>query len=171
LALCANFLSIPVPHLRTFAVIFCLGPSALPGCNAKELVALTTEAQAPTLRVEQALLGSSLSGGFDLAVKQGSEASGSTTVTLNDLGIRTQGGPVVLDSLPVEVSPTFPFDLAPGKSQTVRFELDDGKTIDAEAAGQLCGTGQKFEFFGAVSDSLSGDATPFASASFQVDCP
>ena len=160
-----------MPHLRTFSVIFCLGLSALAGCNAKELVALTAEAQAPTLRVEKALLGSALSGGFDLAVKQGSEASGATTVTLSNLGIRTQSGTVVLDSLPIEVSPTFPFDLEPGKSQTVRFELDDGKTVDAEAADQLCGTGLKFEFFGAVSDSLSGDATPFASASFQVDCP
>ncbi len=145
-----------------------LAAGSLTACSAEGLVALTAYVKTPALKVESATLGTVLSGGFDLELQQGKAASGATTVTLGSVGLRDSSG-VVLDDLPVSTSPGFPLEVPVGTSHSVRFDLDAADVVDAAAEARLCAT--QLYFFGSVSDSLSGNVTPFSSDSFAAECP
>jgi hypothetical protein len=142
---------------------------ALTACSAKGAVALSAYAQSPSLQVESVLLGSSLGGGFELVLQQGMAAPDATSVSLGSVGLKDGAG-VILDSLPLSVSPQFPVEVAVGGSQIVRFSLDESQLVEATTAERLCAAGAKPYFFGTVTDSASGNLTPFQSDPFVVDC-
>lgn len=104
---------------------FALACSALlPGCGDKSEVSLELSMQNANLTVTDGAFGEALTGGFDLSLALGKEASGASTVSLGSFSLRGANGMAVIDPLPVDAgSTTFPVTLSPGDTKVVNFTL------------------------------------------------
>lgn len=132
----------------------------------------------PTLSSPQAtlagsVLGSTVSGSFQLRLVLGPRASGSSTVTLGSFNITDAAGKTALvPSLSVMPSKTFPLDVPPSSDITVDVTYDIGdKTVSMMTTEALCGT-SGVTISGTINDSLQEGPTPFMSESFKpMGCP
>ncbi|HVJ17952.1 MAG TPA: hypothetical protein VM686_21175 [Polyangiaceae bacterium] len=147
-----------------FAVLFALSCSA---CGSKGAVALLSGAENPSLTVEQAALGASLSGGFELVLELGDYADEGVDVSLAGFGIY-RGDEELVSSLSLSSDVDFPVHVEPGKSQRARLSIDMTGTLDSAVADALCEGNVAYR--GGVTDA-GGKLTPAASAEFAPSCP
>jgi hypothetical protein len=131
----------------------------LPACGSKGSVSLLVEIDQPMVHVDDGI-----SGSFQLSLALGSEASGSTRVTLGNFSLQTEAGAPLIDVLNLSSTPEFPVDVAKGDTQIVSFTFDRGSVDhDAVCAG-------KVRIVGSVMDTLKGGTDPVSSALFTPDC-
>jgi hypothetical protein len=151
---------------RLYLLALC---GAAAGCGTKGAVSLNASIQNVDLRIEQVTLGTHMLGSFDLRLALGSEASGSTTVTLESFAlVRATDGSTVLSPLPAAPAPDqFPVELAKGSELVVPFQFDGQKLLDPNLRDQICA--QTVQIVGAIGDSASGDTLPLASNAFLPD--
>lgn len=136
-------------------------------CGDKGAVSLNVSVEQPTVSVQNGALGATLGGGFQLEFALGSEASGSTTVTLGSFALQTAGGVALVDPLQVDAGGTsFPLVIGKGDTQTVTFTLSSKAVITNSAA--IC-AGQ-VRIVGSVMDSLKGGTDPVQSAVITPTC-
>src|SRR5258706_8492836 len=81
---------------------------ALLGCSAKDAVSVSGDVTSPELSVTSSALAASLSGGFDVELRLGSDAPGSAEVTLMSLAL--ERGQTELHA-PLLAAPATPFPL------------------------------------------------------------
>jgi hypothetical protein len=140
-------------------------PLCLVSCGDKSAVSLTAQVDQANVTVTTAPLGSTTTGGFELKLELGSEASGPTTVTLGNFTLQTAAGSPLIDPLPVDPgSTTFPVVVNKGSSQTIMFTFSSSKgDHGAICAGQVM-------IVGSVMDSLKGGTDPLSSVPFTPSC-
>lgn len=141
-----------------------LGLSLLAACGDKSSISLSAVIAEPMLSVQDGAAGSTLSGNFQLVLTLGSEASGSTRVTLGNFSLQTEAGAPLVDVLKVQSNPEFPLDIAKGQTQTVSFSFDEN-SVDRDA---LCAG--RVRIVGSVLDSLKGGTDPLRSDLTTPDC-
>jgi hypothetical protein len=129
---------------------------------------LLAQIEDPELEVQGAALGTGLEGGFSLELELGEYAEDSATVTLGSFSI-TAGGEEVVSGLSLEAEPgsELPLTLGPGKSTTLRLNLESTETYEASVADQLCGADLTFR--GALSSN--GKPSSLESNEFSAVCP
>ncbi len=81
-----------------------------------------------------AAFGAALSGGFQLRLVLGSEASGSTRVSLGNFSLQTESGASLVDVLDVQPDTAFPLQLDKGSSKQVVFTFSEGSVDRAPCA-------------------------------------
>jgi hypothetical protein len=151
---------------RVLAALIAL--SAL-GCGSKGAVSLGANVQNPELLIEQLTLGPHLSGGFELRLELGSEATGNTSVSLESFAlVRASDQSALVAPLPAAPQGVeFPLDVPKGQTKLVSFVLDDQLVIDSAQRDSICA--EPVEIVGSVRDSLSGgESTPLRSISFTI---
>ncbi|HEV8244163.1 MAG TPA: hypothetical protein VGP93_00205 [Polyangiaceae bacterium] len=139
-------------------------------CGSKGAVSLTAHLESPALSVQQAALGTGLSGSFDLVLELGDYADQGTDVSLGSFGI-VQGSEELVSALTLSADgASFPLRIEPGKSKRATLSVGGSQTYDASVGTSLC-SGQVF-YRGAVTDSESdGKPTPVQSNPFTPSCP
>ncbi|MGC4094201.1 MAG: hypothetical protein QM756_41080 [Polyangiaceae bacterium] len=140
----------------------------LPACGDKGAIALSVEIREPSLNVESAALGTKLSGGFQLILSLGGEASGPTQVTPGTFALRNAAG-TPAPSLAMTLDQSPPIAVPVGSSKTVNATIDASKLLDASAHDALCGG--NLWFSAALSDTLGGRVTDARSLEFLPVCP
>ena len=141
-------------------------PLCLVSCGDKSAVSLSAQVNQANVTVTSTALVTTTSGGFELLLELGPEASGPTTVTLGNFALQTAAGSPLIDPLPVDPgSTTFPLVVNKGGSQTAMFSFTSSKgDHDAICAGQVI-------IVGSVMDSLKGGTDPLSSPPFTPSCP
>jgi hypothetical protein len=147
-----------------YAVLLALLSSA---CGSKGAVSLVASAENSSLTVEQAALGASLSGGFDLMLELGDYADEGEDVSPAGFGLY-RGDEAIVSSLPLSSDVDFPLRVEPGKSRRARLSIDMSGTLDGAVADALCSGSVHYR--GGVTDA-GGKLTPAASAEFSPSCP
>ncbi|MCB9589980.1 MAG: hypothetical protein H6718_31490 [Polyangiaceae bacterium] len=142
------------------------------GCGSKDSVALSAWISDAQLGVQSGTLGDRLSGSFVLNLELGPEASGSTTVTLEDFALAPAGGTEdLVPAFAPEPSESFPLTLSAGDKKQITMTIPDGDTLSDTQTGALCAG--DIEIRASVRDSLGDDAiTSVRSAALSVaGCP
>ena len=147
-----------------FSTAFLLLPVLLAACGSKGSVSLVVDIEQPTVSVADGAAGTSLSGGFQLAMALGPEAPGSTRVTLGNFSLQTEAGRPVIEVLNLSSTPEFPIDLGKGDSRSASFTFDE-ESVDRAA---LCAG--KVRIIGSVMDTLKGGTDPVRSDLFAPNC-
>jgi hypothetical protein len=151
-----------VPNRRLSLLIACA--AAALGCGSKSSVALSARIQSAELAVEQLTLGTRLTGGFELYLEVGPEASGGTEVSLESFALVRASDELSLVA-PLLAGPqgaAFPLEVAKGQKKIVSFALDEGDLLAPAARGEICA--EPVKIVGAVRDTLGGgDTTPLQS--------
>ncbi len=143
---------------------------ALPiaGCGSNSSVSLLAQIEDPELEVQSAALGTGLEGGFTLELELGEYAEDNATVTLGSFSITAEGEEVVSGlSLAPEPGSELPLTLGPGKSTTLRLDIESSETYEASVAERLCDT--PLTFRGAL--STNGKPSSLESDEFSASCP
>jgi hypothetical protein len=132
------------------------------GCGGKERISLSARVRNVELEVQEDLLGTFLSGQFDLLVRLGPNASESTTAELESVSlVRTGGAPTLVAALPLTTLPG-PIEVRPGQERTLSLVLEDSEPIAADMREQICSA--PVQITGSLTDTLSDDgSTPFSS--------
>ena len=148
--------------MRSSLLVWAL-PLLLVGCSAKDAVSLSVELSPATVTVQNGAFGGSASGSFQLTLKLGSEASGPTTVTLENFSLQTLMGTPLVPVLSLEPA-TAPLVIDKGDSKNLTFTFTDQPVDhDAACAGQV-------DIRGSVSDTLKGGTDPVTSSAITPDC-
>lgn len=120
----------------------------------------------PTLAVTPDTLGFYLAGSYELTLHLGARASGPSSVSYQSFSLASEGGTIIIESLPVTPSAEAPVSVEPGGTDTVvSFTIDTGDDplasalLDQVCAGPLIITG-------VIDDSLATSATPVESEPF-----
>jgi hypothetical protein len=139
--------------------------AALFGCGSKETVSLSASVGNASLNVVEQTLGTQLTGGFELSLEVGPEASGGSTVELESFSlVRASDKSTVVSPLQVIPNATFPLSVGKGERKTVSFVLDDQKLLPASDKAAICAG--PVQIVGTVKSSLNGGETePLASQS------
>lgn len=142
------------------------------GCGSKDSVALSAWITDAELGLEEGTLGNRLTGSFVLNLELGPEASGSTTVSLEDFALAPAGG--VGDLVPgfaPETTETFPLTLGAGDKRSITMTVPDGDTIADSQVSLICDG--DVEIRASLRDSLGNDAiTSVRSGALSVSgCP
>jgi hypothetical protein len=107
---------------------------------------------------------SGLEGSFQLELTLGSEANGSTQVSLGKFELQTEAGAFLADLGDAMPDQAFPINLNKGESKRVVFTLKDiSVDHDAACAGPV-------RIVGSVMDTLKGGSDPVRSGSITPDC-
>lgn len=139
------------------------------GCGSKGAVSLVANVENPSLTVEQAALGTTLTGGFELVLELGEYADGGTDVSLATFGLY-RGSQELVSALSLSSDVDFPVRVGPGESRRIRLTLEPGETQQSVIGDALCAAG--VEFRGGVTDSANdGKPTAAESAEFEPSCP
>jgi hypothetical protein len=134
----------------------------LVGCGSKGSVSLTASIQKPRVAVEQLTLGTRLTGGFNLVLEVGEEASSGSTVSLERFELVRDGASVAGLTVRSD-SHTFPLRVEKGQLVSVPFVFDDSALLAATVRDAICAG--PVQIAGAVTDTLSGGrTTPVTSA-------
>jgi len=134
----------------------------LVGCGGKGNVSLTASIEQPRVAVEQLTLGTRLTGGFELVLEVGSEASSGSTVSLQRFELVRDGASVAGLAVRSD-SHVFPLRVEKGQLVSVPFVFDDSQLLAAEVRDAVCAGSLRIA--GAVTDTLSGGSTtPLTSA-------
>jgi hypothetical protein len=117
-----------------------------------------------SIKVTDGAFGGSLAGSFQLQLTLGSEANGSTQVSLGKFELQTESGTFLADLSDATQEPMFPIQLNKGETKKVQFTLKDiSVDHDAACAG-------KVRIVGALSDTLKGGTDPVQSSAITPDC-
>lgn len=117
-----------------------------------------------SITVKDGAFGGSLSGSFQLQLTLGSEANGSTEVSLGTLELQTEAGTFLASLDDATPEPMFPIHLNKGESKKVEFTLKD---ISVDAGAACAG---RVRIVGAVSDTLKGGTDPVQSGPITPSC-
>jgi acyl CoA:acetate/3-ketoacid CoA transferase alpha subunit len=148
--------------MRISSLVWAL-PLLLLGCSAKDAVSLSVQLSPATVAVKSAVFGGAASGSFQLTLTLGPEASGPTTVTLENFSLETLKGEPLVPVLSLEPA-TAPLVINKGDSKNLTFTFTDQQVDhDAACAGQV-------EIRGSLSDTLKGGTDPVVSAAITPDC-
>ncbi len=150
-------------RLPALALILLLSPACI---DTDTAVFVDATLDNPTLTVDQATLGTSMSGSFELTLHLGARASGPSEVTFQSFSLKDANGDVIVESLPVEASSPSPITVEPGGADSVvTFSIDTGADLlAAEVVDQIC-AGEVF-ISGVIDDSLATSSTPVESEPF-----
>lgn len=108
------------------------------GCGSREDAALYVYARNPTLTKGTNAFGSKLDGSVEIFFDLGAYTRGSVTVEAISLGMYRDNKQIVPTAkFEPAAGTTFPFTLAPGSRQTIRYTVTRPQLIDAEPA-DLC---------------------------------
>ena len=131
-----------------------------------------------SLTVEDEMLVTKLSGGFDIYLELGERASGATDVSFSAFSlVRADTGAPVLaqEHLSVVASKDTPLRIDPGGSTSIRFEVGDQDTaggtvtpmeVDKDDYATICGAGS-VKIVGTMMDSANGQQpTTLSSGAF-----
>jgi hypothetical protein len=154
-----------LPAVLRATAPFLLACAAVLGCGSKSSVALSARIQAAELAVEQLTLGTQLTGGFELFLEVGPEASGGATVSLESFAlVRASDSSSLVAPLPAEPQgASFPVQVGKGQKKIVPFTLDATDLLAPASHAAICA--EPVKVVGAVRDTLSGGAsTPLESA-------
>lgn len=139
------------------------------GCGSKGAVSIAAHVDSPVLSVDSGVLVTSLSGQFDLVLALGDLAPEQTSVQLGGFAVK-ETDRVLVESLALTSSETFPLVLEPGDEKRVRFVLEAGASVTEETGAALCAG--RVRLSGTLSDTQSdGKQTLAESAPFEPDCP
>ncbi|MFO0592896.1 MAG: hypothetical protein U0441_35460 [Polyangiaceae bacterium] len=135
------------------------------GINTDPTLFVTATANNPTANVTKVAAGTSVTGGFTIALHLGARASGSADVSLNSFQVTTSDKKtVVIDSLPLKaVGVTLPITLEPGDDEDLKLEIDLGsKVLTSDEGTKLCAFSSPSSviFTGSLNDTLRGGALP-----------
>lgn len=149
--------------------------TATSGCigDDEAIIFVDPTITSPQATIAGSVLGSTVSGSFQLRLVLGPRASGSSTVTLGSFNITdSTGKTAVVPSLSVMPSKTFPLDVPPSSDIQVDVTFDIGdKTVSMMATEAMCGT-SGVKISGTINDSLQAAPTPFVSEIFKpTGCP
>jgi hypothetical protein len=138
---------------------------ATSGCGSKGSVALSGSVSRAQVSVEEVTLGTRLTGGFDVFLELGPEATDGTTATLQSFALVAADGRGALVEPLLITPPETEFRLAPGDTRTLGYTLAHPDPVPAEAKAALCAG--ELRVVGAVTDTLSGGrTTPLQSSAF-----
>jgi hypothetical protein len=148
--------------MRFSSLVWAL-PLLLLGCSAKDAVSLSVSLSPATVTVTSGAFGGATSGTFQLTFTLGPEASGPTTVTLENFSLETLQGAPLVPVLSLEPA-TGPLLINKGGSKSLTFTFTDQQVDhDAACAGQVL-------IRGSVSDTLKGGTDPVVSDAITPDC-
>lgn len=145
--------------------------SSLIGCigDDEAIIFVEPSVASPHATLASSVLGSTVTGSFQLRLVLGPRASDSSTVTIGSVNITdAENKTAVLSGLSLTSSPPFPLNVAPSTDVNVDVAFDMGnKTVSTQAADALCNV-PGVRIAGTINDSLQQTATPFVSAVFPV---
>jgi len=148
--------------MRFSSLVWAL-PLLLVGCSAKDAVSLSVRLSPATVAVTNGAFGGAASGSFQVTFTLGPEASGPTTVTLENFSLGTLQGTPLVPVLSLEPA-TGSLLINKGDSKSLTFTFSDQQVDhDAACAGQV-------EIRGSVSDTLKGGTDPVVSDAITPDC-
>jgi len=134
----------------------------LGGCGGKGNVSLSASIQQPRAAVEQLTLGTRLTGGFELVLEVGADASGGSSVSLERFELVRDGATVAALTVRSD-GHSFPLHVEKGQLVSVPFVFDDSTLLAAEVRDAVCAG--PVSIAGAITDTLSGGrTTPLTSA-------
>lgn len=154
--------------------------AGLSSCSAEGAVSLTGSLGNVSLTVEDEMLVTKLSGGFDVYLELGERASGASNVGFSAFSlVRADTGAPVLaqERLSVVASKDTPLRIQPGGSTSIRFEIGDEDAsgavvpmeVDKEDYATVCGAGL-LQIVGTMTDSAEGEKpTTLSSGAFTPD--
>jgi len=150
--------------------------ASITGCigDDEAIIFVEPSIDSPNATITGSVLGSTISGYFQLHLVLGPRASGSSKVTIGSVNITDVfGKTTIVPSLSVSPSKTFPLDVPPSSDIKVDVIFDIGeKTVPTMTVDALCGTSTSVTISGTINDSLQDRATSFVSESFKpMGCP
>ncbi|HET7539957.1 MAG TPA: hypothetical protein VFK05_08795 [Polyangiaceae bacterium] len=151
--------------MRSWSALWVL-PALLAGCASPSasIVSLSVLMSGESIQVKDGAFGGSLDGSFQLQLALGSEANGSTEVSLGKFELQTEAGAFLADLGDATSEPMFPIHLNKGESKQVQFTLKD-ISVDADAA-----CAGRVRIVGALTDTLKGGSDPVQSGPITPDC-
>ena len=156
------------------ALVFALS-TLITGCigDDEAVIFVDPSVSSPQATIASSVLGSTVSGTFQLRLVLGPRASGSSTVTFGSVNIADVfGKTTIVPSLSIAPSKTFPLDVPPSSDIKIDVTYDLGdKTVPMMTTDALCTT-SGVTISGTINDSLQNAATPFVSDMFKpTGCP
>ena len=149
--------------MRLWSALWVL-PALLVACASASDLILSVSISNESLKVTDGAFGGSLSGSFQLQLTLGSEANGSTEVSLGKFELQTEAGAFLANLDDATPEPMFPIQLNKGESKRVVFTLD-GISVDREKA-----CAGRVRIVGSLMDTLKGGAVPVQSGLITPDC-
>ena len=138
-------------------------PVLLAACGSASDLSLSVRTTDESIKVTDGAF-SGLEGSFQLELVLGSEANGSTRVSLGKFELHSEAGEFLVDLRDATTEPMFPIDLNKGDSKRVLFTLD-GITVDR---ARVCAG--PVRIVGSVTDTLKGATDPVRSGPITPDC-
>lgn len=149
--------------------------SLLTGCigDDEAIIFVEPSVNSPEASIAGSVLGSTVTGAFQLRLVLGPRASGSSTVAIGSVNITdAENKTAVVSGLSLVTSQSFPLTVAPSSDVKLDVTFDMGdKTVPMTTVDALC-KAPGVRIAGTIDDSLQDAATPFASDVFAVTgCP
>lgn len=138
-------------------------PVWLTACGSASDLSLSVRTTDESIKVTDGAF-AGLEGTFQLELVLGSEANGSTEVSLGKFELQTESGELLVDLRDATSEPMFPIHLNKGESKRVLFTLD---SISVDRARVCAG---KVRIVGSVMDTLKGATDPVRSGPISPDC-
>lgn len=156
------------------ALLVCISTLTM-GCigDDEAIVFVEPTLLSPQATIAGSVLGSTVTGSFQLRLVLGPRASGPSSVGISSVNITDAAGKTTLvPSLSLTTSQSFPLAVPPSSDITVDVTYDIGnKTVSMAETATLCAAAG-VTISGAIQDSLQNAATPFASEVFKPSgCP
>lgn len=162
-------------RLSLHTAFFAAFSALLTGCigDDEAIIFVDPSISSPQATITGSVLGSTVTGSFQLRLVLGPRATGSSSVTIGSVNITDATGKTALvPSLSVSTSKPFPLDVPPSSDITidVTYDLAD-KTVPKATTDAMCAA-SGITISGNIQDSLQNVATPFMSESFKpMGCP
>lgn len=152
---------------KVLCLVAAVGSLFVMGCGTDKSVSLAASVGKANVAVVQQTLGTQLTGGFELYLELGPEASKGVSVELENFSIvRSSDNATVVPSLQVvpQSGVTFPVSVGVGELKTVTFTLDDQKLLPDSDKAALCA--EPVRIVGTVKSS--GETEPLSSQALTV---
>ena len=138
-------------------------PVLLVACGSASDLSLSVHISDESIQVTDGAF-SGLEGSFQLQLVLGSEANGSTQVSLGKFELQTEAGEFLADLGDATPEPMFPINLNKGESKRVVFTVDGiGVDRDLACAGRV-------RIVGSLMDTLKGGSDPVRSEPITPNC-
>ena len=148
--------------MRSWSALW-VSSALLVACASASDVSLAVLMSDESIKVTDSAF-SGVQGSFRLQLALGSEANGSTRVSLGKFELQSEGGAFLADLGDATPDQVFPLDLNKGESKGVVFTID-GISVDRAAA-----CAGPVRIVGSVIDSLKGGTVPVRSGLITPDC-
>ncbi len=149
--------------------------TSVTGCigDDEAVIFVNPTVSSPEVNIVGSVLGSTVTGYFQLRLVLGPRATGSSSVTFGSVNITDVfGKTTIVPSLSLSPSKTFPLDVPPSSDIKIDviYDLSD-KTLPMMTTDAMCTT-SGVTISGTINDSLQDTATPFLSDWFMpTGCP